>query len=432
LSENCVFRKLMSGKSSTNCFHCTQKDWLNFLQLLFLRMERILVDWTPSKSGSWVIRNFKKLETEPETRGIVLYGGEHHVPYMVNLIYQIREIHSCTLPIDVFHLGGGDIRFQSVKWIERLSTNVRVVDLPEFFGKVHPRGWGGKPFLFIASRFKETVFLDADIVLLQSPDVFFVQKDFQEHRALFFNDRKFYFGNPPPPTGSELHKLATYIAPQMRLSDYAKDTRTYRMLDTDHEQESGVLVVDKAEKFLGFLACAKLLDGKESEVFYRGSYGDKEVFWLGMEMMKIGYKFSHLLPGSVGAFDSKKGTCGRLLHFDENYQPLWWNGGYKRMDKGTNGYSQNHTMYLTRVVKDMWYDDGGKSAGSRDQMGDWEHPIEDFVDFCISESERKPRRLEGNLRAVADKAVNQYIHVLKEYALRERDLRRYMLQLEFY
>jgi hypothetical protein len=145
----------------------------------------------------------------------------------------------------------------------------------------------------------------------------------------------------------------------------------------------------------------------------------------------MSYKFSRLLPGSVGIVDSSQRTCGRLLHFDNDDNPFWWNGGYKRIDKGTWDYSYMFWQYLTHVVKELWYDDGGEAGGSPGQMGHWDNIVKDFDDFCIQESERKPRKFDAKLWEIASNAVDHFIHLRLEYDARQLDLRPYMLQIDF-
>jgi hypothetical protein len=425
LSQNCVFNKLVDKRSSSNCLDCSSQEWLNFLHLMFLKMEHMLFDWTSGSSGSWVVNSLQKLELEGEARGIVLFGGDEHVPYLLSVIHQIREVHLCDLPIDVFYFDEQDLGQRSAEWISNSAANVRTVELARFFDfdKIHLKGWDGKPFVMLASRFKETIFIDADVVILQSPQAFFSQNDFQDFKAFFFNDRK-YSQNADSP----LYHLAFYAVPEFKLSNYANGSLTYRNILTRHEQESGVLVIDMSKKYLGVLAAAKLLDDEEKIIFTLGSHGEKECFWLGMEMMRMGYKFSITLPGAVGLKDQSwrfNGACGRLLHLDENDQPLWWNGGYKRSDKSQSRFRYLYGPYITRVSEEMWYDDGGRVSDSAEK-GLWEMGS----DFCVSESDRKPRRFEGKYRLAAEKATDFFSKAKKQYEAREFDVRTLLLSYE--
>ena len=101
---------------------------------------------------------------------------------------------------------------------------------------------------------------------------------------------------------------------------------------TAHEQESGVVLVNKNTNILGLLATCLLNVGEIRDYAYDRVFGDKETFWLGFEAIQEQYIFHAPLPGAAGAAKSLSGgefeICGRqLIHVDAFGIPLWVNGG---------------------------------------------------------------------------------------------------------
>eukprot|EP00475_Leptophrys_vorax_P031019 TRINITY_DN4683_c0_g1_i4.p1 TRINITY_DN4683_c0_g1~~TRINITY_DN4683_c0_g1_i4.p1 ORF type:complete len:675 (-),score=129.16 TRINITY_DN4683_c0_g1_i4:44-2068(-) len=431
LDDNCVYWSITTGfdglqfgnsSSASSDLQCDGKDWVNFLHLMLLKIERVMFNWKkkdypPSRKRSWVMDHLEAIAKADESvsRGITLFGGEPHVEYLLTLIHSIRDIHQCDLPIDVFYLGPRDMSVRGAKLIRNSAANVHVIDLLTILD-ASSVGWDSKPLVLLASRFKETMFIDADVVLLQSPDVFFSQRAYLQYDALFFNDRT--VGWRVPSGGddtTQLIELAKYVAPELQLSGYAADTRVGRKVLTNHEMESGVIVVNQHERIIGLLAAAKLLDKMEKDLFYEGAWGDKEAFWLGMEMARQPYGFVNMLPGSIGFRNLGRfwdGVCGRLLHFDDNEEPMWWNGGYKVVDKGRNDHHHAFWSYLTRQNEELWYDDGGRKNDPTNKIGEWDLGPQHF---CVSESERKPRKFQGYFWLMADKAVAHQIMTRRKY-----------------
>ncbi|KAI8895741.1 hypothetical protein BC833DRAFT_567220 [Globomyces pollinis-pini] len=73
---------------------------------------------------------------------------------------------------------------------------------------------------------------------------------------------------------------------------------------------------------------------------YDRVFGDKETFWLGMEMAQEEYTFNGHYPGNLGVSKKVGGeyqVCGRqILHFDENDSPVWFNGGIQELKDDRN------------------------------------------------------------------------------------------------
>lgn len=146
---------------------------------------------------------------------------------------------------------------------------------------------------------------------------------------------------------------------------------------TTHEQESGVVVINKKTRLNGLLAICKMNSKWERDLYsYKVFYGDKETFWVGFEMVQEPYSFMRSYGGVVGELrddpvkeieklearleqedDGRSGeerqkdrdeiqhqkqrpvlekgsVCGAQLHLDYLGQPMWWNGGLMRNKNG--------------------------------------------------------------------------------------------------
>jgi len=115
-------------------------------------------------------------------------------------------------------------------------------------------------------------------------------------------------------------------------------------------------------------------------------YGDKEVYWTAFEALGEPYEFARYYPGVVGgtvtdfrdttttlpmhatqsldvetiraeAANSGDGLCGRLLHFDDEGNPLWSNGGYMLKE---DDWSSSASASV-EGMNPAWFVDGGDS-----------------------------------------------------------------------
>ena len=114
-------------------------------------------------------------------------------------------------------------------------------------------------------------------------------------------------------------------------SAYSQSFRIFNG-QTAHEQESGVVLINKNTNLLGLLATCLLNVGDIRNFAYERVFGDKETFWLGFETIGENYIFHSPLPGSAGAANvlpsGEHEICGRqLIHVDVHGIPIWVNGG---------------------------------------------------------------------------------------------------------
>jgi hypothetical protein len=317
-----------------------------------------------------------------------------HVPYIEGLIWTIREIHGSDLGIEIFYLGQKDLNNENIKALESISHSVKCKNIFDFFDEkiLNLRGWDIKPFAVLAASFSEVILIDGDVAFLQKPDILFNSELYMTSGALFFHDRSWY-GKRWDPV-----EILSKVSPSY--SYRVKSLRSYAHL-TEHEMESGVVVINKAKRFLGLVGACKLLDPQERAIVYSKIHGDKESYWIGFEMMEEDYSFNKWFPGSIGFIDSTNRTCGRMVHFDVSGKPIWWNGGFKNADKDVPGYED---MPFLRM---MYFDDGGRpSELNKVQIGIWTSV--ESMNYCITPSIRGSRYLPQELQQAANGAVRAF------------------------
>ncbi|KAJ3093690.1 hypothetical protein HK100_006486 [Physocladia obscura] len=296
-------------------------------------------------------------------RGILLSTGRGHFELAVHAIVSLRSVLNCNLPIEVHHMGPNDLDSEMIKAFNAMP-NVKTVDVWDYWGEEARSlgGWAIKPFALLASSFNQVMFLDADAVFLQNPEVLFTKSDiFKKYGQLFYHDRTI--------TGyDDCYKWFNGFIPHV--SKYTNTLR-FQNRQTVHEMESGVIVIDKTrpEVLHALLATAKMNSKVERDgITYHLMHGDKESYWMSWELARVPYKFSRSYGGTIGYKNERDAVCGGLFHTDEYLKPLWWNGGVV-----ANKHADKQTGYMKYEY--LAYDDEGK-----DISWEWETPT---TPFCL-------------------------------------------------
>ncbi|KAG0081591.1 hypothetical protein BGZ92_000187 [Podila epicladia] len=330
-------------------------------------------------------------------RGIVMCVGNYHTKYARTVIKTLREVLKSSLPIEIYYTGEPDLSPENRAWFETFD-NVKTIDVTTLIDNnlLVLEGWAVKPFAMLVSRFSEIILMDSDAYFLQDPTIMFEDEGYKETGTVYFYDRTLF-----PGFGADKKKWLESFLPTM--SNHPAKTRWFR-LKGDHEQESGVVVFNKKRLFLGLLAICKINDLHErKQVTYVNTWGDKETFWIALEMIQEPYSFVKYGGGVIGNVGDaipynteflpreeieryNKGerltttnpvnlkdstvrknvvpkldrVCGNQLHFDFRGRPLWWNSGVVR-DKYTP--SSPYLLY---------------TAYMKDEDGDW-----DFGSSCL-------------------------------------------------
>lgn len=367
------------------------------LMSLFVRMQNFLLPWIRSNqdagSSNELIKMWSNIEAI-NSKGIVICGGDMHMPYIQGLIWSIREIHKSDLGIEIFYLGKKDLSDESIKSLESMAHSVNCRNIFDFFDEktLNLHGWDIKPFSVLASSFSEVILVDGDVAFIQKPDILFSSELYLTSGALFFHDRTWY-GKRWDPV-----EILSKVSPTY--SYRVKNLRSFSRL-TEHEMESGVVVINKAKRFLGIIGACKLLNPFERSVVYSKIHGDKESYWIGFEMMEEDYSFNKWFPGSIGFRDAQNNTCGRMVHFDIDGNPVWWNGGFKNAEKYVPNYDKLPFLSMN------YFDDGGRSSDITDErIGIW--TSDESVNYCITSSIRGSRLLNQEWMDVANSAVHAF------------------------
>ena len=240
-----------------------------------LKFANLLFPWTaPYFSDHMSLHaHFKK-----GGRGIVLTAGDDQAPYLLTTIYSFRQL-GCTLPIEVMYLGDQDLGEDYRMELEALP-GVTCRDIAQMTNDEGWKlaGWAAKPFAILLSSFREVIFIDADSLFFKNPEILFDDPDYKATGALFFRDRLIM----PESKKRWLQQVLPKPVPRL-----AKQSRFWTG-ESGHQQESGVVVVDKWKHFMAMLLVTRFngpdRDGNKEKGItgvYDMMYGDKETFWIG-------------------------------------------------------------------------------------------------------------------------------------------------------
>ncbi|KAJ3063079.1 hypothetical protein HDU98_001058 [Podochytrium sp. JEL0797] len=336
------------------------EQWPAVLQTIVDSHTTMLFPWLLPTFGS--IRDMQqRFLNATDQSGIVITTGHWHFELAIHAILALQNVLNCTLPIEVFHAGVGDLSPDKISALQKLPR-VTVVDIWDPFGTEATKiqGWAIKPFAILASRFRNVIFVDADALFFQDPARVILNDSplFAKHGQLFFSDRTLGRGDAKWFKSINPHPTA-----------FSKTLR-YMNRKTSHEMESGVVAVDKsrADVLHALLLVAKMNSFQERQVLYEAVHGDKESFWFAWDILRIPYAFAPNFGGTVGYKDDT-GICGGLFHTDENSKPFWWNGGVLK-----NKHASQESEFVT-------YDFAAfDSTGGSGVKWVWETPT---TPFCL-------------------------------------------------
>ncbi|KAF9109025.1 hypothetical protein BGX27_008076 [Mortierella sp. AM989] len=356
---------------------------LEFLQ----RIEQTTFPWLWKHYGNSYDLHQK---IEKGGRGIVMCVGNGHIRYARTTVKTLRQVLKSTLPIEIYYINEFDLSPYNRAWFESFD-NVRTIDITTAIDNnmVKLGGWAIKPFALLVSRFSEAILMDSDAYFLSPPEVLFEDEGYKETGTVYFYDRTLF-----PGAGGDKKIWMESFLPTM--SNHPSKTQWFNSKG-DHEMESGVVVMDKRKHFLGLLAICKINDLYERvQITYEKTWGDKESFWIAMEMIQEQYSFIRYRGGVIGDVGDAlpyegvlpqeeverylegetltetnpiiKGVqshrnsanmdqvCGNQLHFDYKGQPLWWNSGITRNKYIDQSPYLKYTAYM------------------KNEDGDWQFP----------------------------------------------------------
>jgi hypothetical protein len=222
----------------------------------------------------WIHMSYKSAFDIPKATngsGIVFCVGDKHYDHAVTSIRALREVLQSQIPIEIFYIDEKDLSPKNREYLETTFSNVKTVDISKILDSnwTNLGGWAIKPFSMLASSFTEVILIDADVFFLRKPEELLSDPAYIKTGTLFFYDRTIL---PNWTKGRDwmLSFLPTY-------SDQISRSRWWS-LTSSHEQESGVVVINKSKSLLGLLSTCKMNAKKErDEVTYKHVHGDKEV-----------------------------------------------------------------------------------------------------------------------------------------------------------
>ena len=341
----------------------------NFTKLIFDLKQYSLKsnDQLKEKLFPWLIHSNLTFYTEQQnSKGIVICTGNRHIQLTLVALKSLELIEN-ELPIEVFYSSSNDLSLENQGLIKKSFPEVNLVDLSltSFNDSyLHLRGWEIKPFAVLASRFSKVLLMDADVLFLEKPSILFNNNYFIKSGTLFFYDR---------PSLSD--KTIQWINTFSSYNDPPLPIRT---------QESGVVLIDKSRVLKGLLSVCKLNDHDERKGFtYRYLHGDKDTWWLGFHIIQMSYSFMPTLTAAIGQVSTynKHLVCGLMLHFDEQGQPIWWNGGMFK--------ERNFNKDLLNI--DGWLEEGT-----------WVFP-------CLTNNEQTAERFNKHQQQL----INSYLNITK-------------------
>ncbi|KAI9356942.1 mannosyltransferase putative-domain-containing protein [Pilaira anomala] len=334
---------------------------------IYKRLEKLLYPWLQPNWKSAFDINFSKNSNK---KGIVMCVGDGQFQHAATSVKAIRDILDSSLPIEIFYINQYDLSKENRDYFNNIP-NVKTKSIDRYINNAFTRlgGWSIKPFAILASSFDQVMLMDADVFMFDKPEKFFEDEGYKKTGALFFLDRtlfdNYYEGK---------RWLKSFLP---NYSTFVEQSRWWKTTST-HEQESGIVLMDKRKVLFGLLATCKLNDKNERDkVSYKHSHGDKETFWIGFEMSSTPYSFIKsfgAVIGGLGDAGADNTVCGNQLHLDSNNKPMWWNGGLLR-DKNK---WENRYMKFTHFAEGQDWEFGTSCIRETDkivELSDYEKEI---------------------------------------------------------
>lgn len=212
------------------------------------------------------LAEFPDLPNRPcSGRGIVICaGGAQMFTNAWVLVWLLRKVLGCSLPIEVWHLGPGEMSSGMREMLAGLS--VEPVDACAVLSRFPARisdGWQLKPYALMMSRYREVLLMDADNVPAVDPTFLFERSEFLETGAVFWPDAIDIAATNP--IWDEFNLPA-----QQRASF-----------------EAGQVLVDKARHGEALKTVLHL--NEDSDRYYKLVYGDKDTFLIAWTITQSKY-----------------------------------------------------------------------------------------------------------------------------------------------
>ena len=136
-------------------------------------------------------------ENQYKGRGIVICAGG--LNYLANAYVCIKFMRRVTsLKIELFYAGETEVPEKVKILFEKDFSDIDLIDITKskfrdkfsFLEIKDFKGFQIKPYAILYSSFKEIMFIDADNVILENPELLFSSKEYQQTGAVFWPDLK--------------------------------------------------------------------------------------------------------------------------------------------------------------------------------------------------------------------------------------------------
>lgn len=299
-------------------------------------------------------------------KGIVMTFNDDQVDDAIRLIKVLRFLGN-KYPIQVvYHSKLNDLSKQHIVKAARIkfhqypTQDLWFVDAsrsiePQFINKFN--GFANKIMATLFNSFEEMIFLDADTVLLQSPDYLLKLQKYIDSGTMFYKDRS-TFNFRERENSVLFHKLMPSLADGFVFNINQIKNKTLNnefFLGFENYMESGLVVINKKKHFIQPFMMSVLN-------FYHPItarlYGDKELFWLSLVLAgDENYEFDDNFAAAIGeltpeterhkdisqikSFRSKELCSSHPSHISDtdNQTLVWFNSGFRfcgNVDKGVN------------------------------------------------------------------------------------------------
>jgi hypothetical protein len=245
----------------------------------------------------------RKLEPYPKGRfagrGIAICaGGPTLFTNAYVLVHVLRNALHCRLPIEVWYFGRLELSPRMAALLHRMD--VKTVDATEALAK-HPAsiqdGWQLKVYALMASSFRQTLLLDADIVPTRDPACVFEWPKFKKTGAVLWPD----------------------------LVDLVAESGIWRACGLKPRQvpsiESGQVLIDKAKCWSALQAILHL--NERAEHYYRFVYGDKDTWQLGFLLTDSAYSLVPQRPMADGSWCFYQRDFDGAILFQHRTRAKW-------------------------------------------------------------------------------------------------------------
>ncbi|KAE8380432.1 mannosyltransferase putative-domain-containing protein [Aspergillus bertholletiae] len=297
---------------------------------------------------------------EPGSAGVVIPTSNNTLRFAAHLIGTLRSVLNSALPIQIVYAGDDDLgpgdRDRLSKIVES-GPPLEFLDILTIFDdsalQLQTGGWAIKAFAALGSRFERVILADADAVLFQPPEVLLDHEAFVRTGALLFHDRLLWQNVFP-----ERHE---WYKSQIRQPSAALEKSLVWTKNYAEEGDSGLVVMDKSRTDILialFHICWQNSYDVREEVTYKITYGDKETWWLGLELTGASYEFSGHYGGIVG-WDQVDGrgrhkVCSFVIaHVDAKDRLLWYNGSLLK-NKGKSSMKNEYEVPTNWMIDAEW------------------------------------------------------------------------------